>query len=100
MAGRSALKLVPDEPAEVPAEAREGESITTAAASGDQLRLLVALRRQIASDLDAGVPARDLASLSKRLVDISAEIEDLKKLRKGDEIGEAARTPDEAWEPE
>ena len=94
------MKLVPDEPEsahDVPAEA---ESITSAAASGDQLRLLVALRRQIASDLDAGVPARDLASLSKRLVDISTEIEDLKKLRKGDEIGEAAQTPDEAWGPE
>jgi DNA-binding protein len=43
-----------------------------------RLETLKATGRAIAEAIDAGVPPRDLAALSKRLVDIQAEIEGLK----------------------
>lgn len=68
-----------------------------AAADESRRDLLRALRDRIASDIDDGVPARDLASLSKRLLDISKELEDLEAAEDGDDISAAAATPDEAW---
>lgn len=54
--------------------------VSNAAASGDRRRLLVALRNLIAEKLDEGsISSRDLASLTKRLADISAEIEAIDK---------------------
>lgn len=50
------------------------KTVSNAASSNDSRRLLVALRNNIAAAIDEGVPPRDLASLSKRLVDISNEI--------------------------
>jgi len=58
---------------------------------------LQALRDRIAADIDEGVAARDMASLSKRLLDISAELEALETAEDGDDISTAAETPDEAW---
>jgi hypothetical protein len=66
------------------------------AAEGSRADLLRALRDRIAADIDAGVPARDLASLSKRLLDISKELDDLEGAA-DDDISAAASTPDEAW---
>lgn len=67
----------------------------TAAAGGSRVELLRALRDKIACDIDEGVPARDLASLSKRLLDISKELEGLESQE--DPVSDAAGTPDEAW---
>src|SRR5690625_260674 len=54
------------------------KTIAEAAESGTQLDQLIALRRRIAETLDADTTlARDLASLSKRLMEISKEIEQL-----------------------
>ena len=39
---------------------------------------LIATGQKIAEAIDKGVPPRDLAALSRRLVDIQAEIEGLK----------------------
>lgn len=76
--------------------ARDLTSVT--AAAGESRRaLLESLRNKIASDIDAGVPARDLASLSKRLLDISKELDDLMTAEDGDDINSAAETPDEPW---
>lgn len=72
---------------------RRGTVGTAAAASRRQL--LEALRDKIASDIDKGVPPRDLASLSRRLLDISAELDSLDD--NTDDISHAATTPDEAW---
>lgn len=59
---------------------RRSQTISNAAKSGDRRRLLVAMRNRIASDLDAGrIASRDLASLTKRLMDIAAEIERIDK---------------------
>lgn len=85
------LKAVPDEQVEV------GGGPVKSAAGSSRLDLLRALRDRIASDIDEGVPARDLASLSKRLLDISKELEDLEAVEDGDDISAAAATPDEAW---
>ena len=59
---------------------RTVRTIRNAANSGDRRRLLVALRNRIADDLDSGrVQSRDLASLSKRLMDIAREIDAIDK---------------------
>lgn len=69
----------------------------TEAAGESRRSLLTSLRDKIASDIDEGVPARDLASLSKRLLDISKELDDLSTAQDGDDINSAAETPDEPW---
>jgi hypothetical protein len=43
--------------------------------TGDTVESLKALRDKIAADIDKGVPARELASLSRRLVDIMLQID-------------------------
>lgn len=75
----------------------QGSTVVKDAAGTSRTALLRALRDDIASRIDEGVPARDLASLSKRLLDISAELEDLEAADGGDDISTAAATPDEAW---
>ena len=67
------------------------------AAAGTERGLLVALRDKIAADLDDGVPARDLASLSKRLMEIQRDIKSIDAESEGDDVGEAAATPDESF---
>lgn len=66
-----------------------------AAATRGRRELLVALRDKIASEIDRGVPARELASLSRRLVDIADQLELVDVAADG--IAVAALTPDEAW---
>ena len=86
------LKAVPDEPTQpaIPLTVKE-------AAAGSYRGLLVALRDSIAGQIDEGIQARDLASLSRRLLEISREIEAIDAAENGDDIGEAAVTPDEQW---
>ncbi len=68
-----------------------------AAASRSERALLEALRDRIAADIDAGVPSRDLASLSKRLLEITRELAAIEAAEDGDKIGKAAALPDEPW---
>ena len=70
-------------------------SIAQAAAEGTQRDLLVTMRDRIATDLDEGVPARELASLTKRLMDIVREIAAIDAGKEGDAVGTAAATPDQ-----
>ena len=49
-------------------------SLSDAARSGDRARMLRALRDRIAAEVDAGVPARDLAALARQLRDVTAEL--------------------------
>lgn len=72
------------------------QTIAEAAAQGSERDLLAAMRDKIATALDEGVPPRDLASLTKRLNEIRRDIAALDAAEEGDEIGDAARTPDEA----
>ena len=61
----------------------ENPSIATAAESGDYLGLLKALRAKVAAGLDSSTSARDIATLSRRLTELMAEIADLEKPRAG-----------------
>jgi hypothetical protein len=73
-------------------------TVKAAADSGERRDLLVALRARIAADIDSpNTPPRDLAALSRRLLEIVKEIEALDAETKVDDVGEAAGTPDEAW---
>ena len=53
-------------------------SVAEAAQTGDRLQLLVSMRDRIAKTVsDSQCPPRDLASLTRRLADVSKEIEAL-----------------------
>ena len=56
-----------------------------------------ATERELLESLRDGVPARDLASLSRRLLEIKRELAALEVAEEGDEIDAAAATPDEPW---
>lgn len=72
---------------------RTPEGILDAIPQGERA-MLVALRANIAARLDEGVSDRDLASLSKRLMDLEREIKALDEEVEGD-VAEAARAEDE-----
>ena len=72
-------------------------SVVNAAKSGDERELLCSLRDSIAEVLDEGVPARDLASLSKRLMEIRREIAAIDAQREKDGGG-VVDTPDEEFD--
>ncbi|NKY08933.1 hypothetical protein [Cellulomonas hominis] len=71
MATRKLRAVGPDEP--VPA--KKPQTVSEAAETGDRRALLVALRDRIAKTVtDPDCPPRDLASLSRRLVELGKEI--------------------------
>lgn len=90
MAGHNAgLSVVPP--------THEAQASVRAAADLSERALLVALRDQIAAEIDRGVPAHALAPLSRQLRDIAREIRQLDASGEGDDIGAAAAVPDEEW---
>ncbi len=91
----SSLTVVKDGP---PARRRKPVTVQSAAEGGSRRELLTALRARIATGIDnPNTPARDLAALSLRLLDIARELELLDAAEKADGIGEAAATPDQRW---
>lgn len=75
--------------------------IVEAADDGTRRELLVALRRRIATSVaDSSTPARDLAALSRRLLEIARDIETIDIEAGGDELGNAAEIPDAAFDSE
>ena len=100
MARKNPLRAVTD--ADVPEKPKAPLTITEAAEAGDQLELLVAMRRRVAETVqDPNCPPRDLAALSRRLQEIGREIEamQLKAKQEADEDGSTG-TPDEEWDSE
>jgi hypothetical protein len=80
----TAKKLRAVSPDERPERAK---TITEAADGGTTRELLVAMRARIAKAVeDPNTPARDLAALTKRLVEVVRDIEaiDARKLQDGD----------------
>ena len=75
----------------------KASSVAAAASQGSTRDLLIAMRDLIAKDLDDGVAPRDLASLTKRLMEITREIEALDAARATDGVGRAAAAADSAW---
>ena len=93
---RSGLQVVTDKTPRRPRVTRK--TVKTAADSGDRRALLIALRARIAADIDnPNTPPRDLAALSRRLLEIVKDIEALDAEARLDDIGEAAGTADERW---
>ena len=91
----SSLTVVKDGP---PPRRRKPATVQSAAEGGSRRELLTALRSRIATGIDnPNTPARDLAALSLRLLDIARELELLDAAEKADGIGEAAATPDQRW---
>lgn len=76
-------------------------SIESASAAGsvvDELRLT---RARIARTLDdPKCPPRDLASLSKRLLEIGRELEAIEAKERQEAEEDGAATPDEEWDSE
>jgi len=70
---KTALRVVdPDEKA----QRRKPLTVSAAASDGDRLDLLVAMRARVATAVeDPNTPARDLAALTRRLMEIAKDIE-------------------------
>lgn len=80
--------------------AREFHNILEAASEGGARDLLVQMRNRIAKTLDEpNCPARDQASLSRRLLEIRKEIEAIDAAAE-QEAAESAEHPDEAFDAE
>ncbi|WP_280331507.1 hypothetical protein [Nocardia wallacei] len=72
-----------------------------AAVGGDRRELMVALRDRLARAVeDSETPPRDLASLSRRLLEVAREIEAIDADDTEDDLTKAASTPDDEWDPE
>jgi len=95
---KSSLRAVrPDETAP-PKD--EPKTVLEAAEAGDRLAELMQIRRVIARALDnENTAARDLASLSKRQIELSREIEALQRQRV-EEAKQGAISGDEEWAEE
>lgn len=77
------------------------KTVTEAAERGTHRELLVAMRARLATAVEEpNTPARDLAALTRRLHEVAKEIEAIDSREGGDGIGDAAATPDEAFDSE
>jgi ribosome-binding protein aMBF1 (putative translation factor) len=93
-ARRQALRAV--SPGDKPARGKV-KSVTEAADAGTTRELLVAMRARIAKAVeDPNTPARDLAALTKRLVEVVRDIEAI-DARDEQEGAQHGATSDEAW---
>lgn len=70
---------------------RREMTVQEAAAEGDRLDLLYAMRRTVAATIDEDCPARDLAALTRRLLEITKEIETLEAAERKAREGTTAR---------
>jgi hypothetical protein len=83
---------------QVRADVKQVMSISEAASEGTRRDLLVALRDRLAVTMEnQTIPGRDLSALSNRLLEIVNEIEAIDAQGGGDDVGNAAATPDERW---
>lgn len=86
---------------ETPSVPGRPRTITDAADHGTPRELLAAMRTRVAKAVeDPNTPARDLAALTRRLLEISREIEAIDSRTGGDDIGEATGTPDAEFDAE
>ena len=73
------------------------KGVTEAAERGTTRELLVAMRSRIATAVeDKGTPARDLAALTKRLVEVVRDIEAI-DAREEQEAAKRGASADETW---
>lgn len=97
MAQRNLRAVAPDE--KPPAKRRTRvKTVMQAVAGGDHREQLIALRSRIATAVDdPNIRGADLAALSRRLLEVSKEIDAL-DARAAEEAKEGDITPDDAWE--
>ena len=95
MAARKTLRAVaPDEKA----GPKRPSSILEAAEQGSRIEELRAMRRRIARAMDdPNTPARDLAALSRRQLEIGREVEAI-VISEDEEHSVVVQTADEAWD--
>lgn len=94
---RANLKVVSGDAA--PKARKHPMTILEAVEAGNRLAELEATHRRIAKAVqDENTPARDLASLSRRQMEISREIESLRKQRAEEAVGGAV-SGDEEFDP-
>ena len=75
------------------------KSVTQAAESGTRRELLVAVRDRIAKSIESPeCPPRDLAALTRRLMEIAKDIEAIDLAAK-QEAEKGGAVPDEAFDP-
>jgi hypothetical protein len=87
-----------DKPVTKAATKTVSKRVVQAAKDGNPRELLAAMRDRIAVAVeDPNTPARDLASLTKRLMEVVRDIEAL-DARAAEEAKENAEHPDEAWD--
>ena len=96
MAQRHIRAVGPDEKP----PSKDPKSVFEAAESGDRVQELVAMRRVIARAIDnENTSPRDLAALSRRQIEISKEIDALKR-QKSEEDADSGVSEDEEWSEE
>lgn len=85
-------------PDEKPPTAKQVKTVTQAAADGTMRDLLVAMRARTAKAVeDPNTPARDLAALTRRLLEIAREIEAIDAADR-EEAVESGTAKDEAFD--
>jgi hypothetical protein len=96
------IRAVPDDPTPPkPTVKRRSKSVDVAAAGGDHLELLVAMRDRIAKSVASpDCPPRDLAALTRRLQEIAKDIAALKRQAEQEGGGSGDVDGDEDWDPE
>lgn len=95
MARKPVLRAVAEGETPEPTSPR---TILQAAESGSRLDELKAMRRRIATALDApNTPARDLAALSRRQLEIGREI-DAVRVAEDEDFSVIVDSDDEAWD--
>lgn len=76
-------------------------SVQTAAASGNQRDLLVAMRERISRAVDdPDCSPRDLAALTRRLADIAKEVDSMDRRAQEEAAEDADSGADQAWDTE
>ena len=80
------------------AERKAPKSILESAEAGSRLDELKAMRRRLARAMDdPNTPARDLAALSRRQLEIGREIESI-EIAEDEDQSVIVRTDDEVWD--
>lgn len=69
------------------------KTLAEIASTGDRLKTLQALRDRLATDLDLTTSARDVASLTSRLVEVLEQIADLTTEEDHDDLGDLLLLP-------
>lgn len=83
---------------EAPPTPARKKSVTEAAADGTTRELLVAMRDRVATEVqNPNTLARDLAALTRRLIEITKDIDAIDAAEKQEE-GAGERTDDDAWQ--